>query len=162
LKIIFFFVLILLSALIFLKITNQNQAELDQKITPTVNEKPKVVIGNATIFVDVAKTTEDQQKGLSGRESLQQNEGMLFLFEDDTYQGFWMKDMLIPIDIIWIKDGRIIYIHNNVNPQPGVPDEKLTLYAPPVAIDRVLEVNAGFSERNGIEVGDSVDISALN
>lgn len=149
-KIIFFFVLILLSALIL------------RKITPAVNEKPKVVIGNATIFVDIAETSEEKQRGLSGQSSLAKDGGMLFLFNNDAYQSFWMKDMLFSIDIIWINNGKIIYIHENVDPpQPGIPDSKLSLYTPPTAIDKVLEVNAGFSEKHGIKVGDVVDFSGI-
>ena len=83
-------------------------------------------------------------KGLSGRASLPPDYGMIFLYEDKDIPEFWMKDVLFPLDIIWIDDGVIIDIHENVPPpNPNTPDNQLELYSPKQPITMVLEVNAG-------------------
>ena len=74
-----------------------------------------------------------------------------------------MKGMLIPIDIIWINDGKVSLINENV-PQPATPDvpeSNLPSYSPKDPIDYVLEVMAGFSKENKIKVGDAVDLSGI-
>lgn len=126
-------------------------------------------MGNKKILVEAADTPQKKQQGLSGREKLNDNQGMLFDFpnDDGARPGFWMKDMLFDLDIIWIKNnpstssGRIISITPNV-PAPfkdkglGIKDKHLPLYYPPDEIDQVLEVNAGWSRENEVEVGDEV------
>ena len=68
-------------------------------------------------YVEVADTLNEREKGLSGKQSLEINKGMLFIFEKETLSGFWMKDMNFPIDIIWIdKNMRIIGIEKSPVP----------------------------------------------
>lgn len=124
--------------------------------TPMLNE---ITIGSAKVKVEVAKNEAERQKGLSGRKSLDNDRGMLFVFEKATSAVFWMKDTKIPLDLIWIKDGKVIKIDKGVQPEPGVSDDKLTRYYSNDPIDYVLEVNAGFSDKNGVEIGNSVNIS---
>ena len=118
--------------------------------TPT--SSPIVTIGEKTIKVTVAKTKEERSKGLSGTTSLEENNGMLFVFDPEASPTFWMKDMLISIDIIWISDGKVVKIDKNVQ-----IDSKT--YNPGQPIDYVLEVNAGFSDKNNIKVGDPATIT---
>ena len=121
--------------------------------------RPTLYIGNAKIFVNFANTDEERQKGLSGRDNLAEKEGLLFVFDKDSNPGFWMKDMLIPIDIIWINDGKIIQIDKNVPPPPlGTSLTDLAIYRASIGIDYVLEVNSGFSEKNGLKVGDNISL----
>ena len=73
-----------------------------------------------------------------------------------------MKERLFPLDFIWIKDGEIVQIDENIPaPAPGTPDNELNFISPKESVNYVLEVNAGFVEKNGIEVGDEVVISAI-
>lgn len=119
----------------------------------------KVTINNIDISVEVVKSLKERQKGLSNRNSLVEYEGMLFIFEEDKQPVFWMKDMKFPIDIIWIDDFRIAKIDNNIPPPvPGTTDEQLVRYRPNQPIDYVLEVNAGFTDKQDILVGDYVQI----
>lgn len=110
------------------------------------------------ILVNVARTKKQQTRGLSGRDSLPENEGLLFVHEKVDYQSYWMKEMLFPIDIIWIKNNQIVGFVENAQPQ----EPPLTIYTSPVPVDKVLEVNAGFVEENAINVGDILDIPPLN
>ncbi|RJQ33749.1 DUF192 domain-containing protein [Candidatus Parcubacteria bacterium] len=108
-----------------------------------------VEIGGQQLDVYVADTPAKQELGLSGREGLGFNEGMLFVFEKDDEYAFWMKDMKFAIDIIWIDaSGKVVHIEPNLT-----PDTYPHTYRPDVPARFVLEVNAGFVERNNVQVG---------
>jgi uncharacterized membrane protein (UPF0127 family) len=128
-----------------------------QKTASTVTIKDK------TVNVEVAKTPEERSKGLSKRNSMDANTGMLFVFTGDTKAPiFWMKDTLIPLDMIWIKNEKVVKIDKNVPvPAENTVDSKLQTYSAGVPVDYVLEVNAGFSDTNSIKVGDSVVVSGI-
>ena len=121
----------------------------------------KVTIGNTIFSVEVASTTIEQTRGLSGRVSLGKDEGMLFFFNSPGVQSFWMKDMNFPIDIIWIGGGKVLGFAEDAVPQPGVPLWSLKIYPSPDGVDTVLEVNAGTVANNGIKIGDSVSVSVI-
>lgn len=119
-----------------------------------------VKIKDVAVRAKIAKTPEERRRGLSGVSALADGEGMIFFFETPAHETFWMKDMLMPIDIIWIKGGVITGVDENVpEPLPGTPDALLPRYTSSAPIDTVLEVAAGFAGRAGIAVGDTVSIS---
>lgn len=102
-------------------------------------------------FVEMAVTPDQQQQGLMHREILPEEEGMLFVFGAVTKRSFWMKDTLIPLDIIFLdQDGKINHIHHMAEPQNTTP---ITSSRPSKA---VLEINGGLANRLGIEKGDMV------
>jgi uncharacterized protein len=107
------------------------------------------------IDVEVADTQLGQINGLSNKESLEDDAGMLFVFNRPSEPSFWMKDMLFAIDIIWINNNRIIGYDKNL--QPEYPAK--THYSPKFPINSVLEVRAGFVEKHGLKIGDELDIS---
>jgi len=110
-------------------------------------------VKDKTIHVEVARTEEEQARGLMGRRSLGKDEGMLFVYERDVYHGFWMKDTLIPLSIAFIdQSGRILAI---------LDMEPLTLdiHMPPRAFRYALEMNKGWFETHRIQVGDFVRFS---
>lgn len=117
-------------------------------------EIKQVCFSEKCVEVEIVNTPETRQKGLMFRESLGENEGMLFIFEEEGLYPFWMKNTLIPLDIIWIsQDMQIVDIKTavpcNEDPCPNYSPSGKALY--------VLEVNAGFAERKGIEIGDEVN-----
>lgn len=125
-------------------------------IFPSPTPSAKLIkLDDTEVEVEIAKITEERQKGLSGRQELGENSGMLFVMPKNTKPTFWMKDTLFPLDIIWIKDGKVLGISENAPVEKDVPDEKLTLYPAPSVVDYVLEVNAGFSQKNGIKAGST-------
>src|SRR6056297_2901227 len=83
-----------------------------------VEKQARVVIDGQIILADVALTNEDREQGLSGVKYMGDNEGMLFIFEEEKKHGIWMKDMRIPIDILWIKDEVIVDVDEHVMPEP--------------------------------------------
>jgi len=113
-------------------------------------------IGTLAIPVEIAATEDAKEKGLSGRPLLPQNQGMLFLFEKPGIYRFWMPDMHFPIDIIWMDSTRtVVDISADVSNQ--FDPEHPRYYTPSSPARYVLEVNAGFAARNGINKGDVAD-----
>lgn len=112
-----------------------------------------IKINNIEILVEIADTSLKQAKGLSNRNFLKENRGMLFIFEKPNYYSFWMKEMNFPIDIIWIDENwQIVDITENILPQifpKTFQPERLVKY--------VLEVKAGFVQKNKIKIGDKVN-----
>ena len=122
---------------------------------PTFWDEAKALLRSAPCLeVEIADTPELQVQGLSGRKSLSENKGMLFVYEKPAMPGFWMKDMRFPIDIIWLgEDIRVAGIEAHVPPEtyPAV-------FYSPSPVRYVLEVNAGWAERNGITSGSKICI----
>lgn len=110
-------------------------------------------IGDAAITVEIADTPGKRAKGLSGRESLAENRGMLFVFDKPGYYSFWMKDMLIPLDFIWLNGGEIIQINENIRPKDYPPPK---FFTPKYPADSVLEINAGTAKKLNIKIGDKI------
>lgn len=134
------------------------------KSTPAlfvITNPKEITVHNSKFNVFVAANNQDRQKGLSGVSSLKENEGMLFVFESKNIMPtFWMKDMLIPLDFIWINDDKVVEINQNIlPPSPNTPEKDLKTYAPSVSVDYVLEVNAGTVTRESLKVGDGVNLS---
>jgi uncharacterized membrane protein (UPF0127 family) len=118
-------------------------------------EKGKVVIdGRVTIDVEVARTPEAQAKGLGGRSSLEKGTGMLFPFDKPDYRIFWMNGMLIPLDILWVRGGRVAAIEAKIPP----PAANTPLAAFSHVADLVLEVPGGYAHEMGIRVGQPVQV----
>lgn len=151
----------------FMVIFTAQKTDPDLQITsataePTPSPTPTVInVDQQPIRVGVAATESTRRQGLSGRQPLDNDEGLLFVFPQDSRPQFWMKDMLFDIDIIWINDGVINKIDANV-PAPENPGDELPYYLPTNGpVDYVLEMNAGSAQSFGFEVGDSVDLSNI-
>lgn len=111
-----------------------------------------VILGGKKYSVLVARTTNQLTKGLSGRVSLGQDEGMLFEFRESRKYGFWMKDMSFPLDIIWISDdNKIVHIEKSL-----ATSTYPKIFYPENIARYVLEINAGELEKLNIKIGDSV------
>ena len=132
--------------LIFIEVKNTQEAV-------HINE-PSIKINNAIIAVEIADEASEQWQGLSDRKNLGPNNGMLFVFPDYQKRTFVMRRMHFPLDIIWIKDDKIVGIAKNLPPENENPDK---LYSSPLPINYVLEVNGEFCDENVIRVGDTID-----
>ena len=117
--------------------------------------QPSITIGGETVVVEVARTSAEKEKGLSGRVSLPEGKGMLFLFDRPDRHGFWMPGMHFSIDIVWIgADWRIVDIAKEIPPE-SYPDVVVS----DVDAQYVLEVPAGSIERYGWNVGDETEFA---
>lgn len=130
-----------------------------QKYKPfsLAEKNPSLNIKGKTLSLEIADTPEELAKGLSGHKPLAENEAMLFIFSPPQNVVFWMKNMTFSIDIIFIADGKVMQVFSKVPPPlPNTPDSQLERYVSPGPVDYVLETQAGWSEKNKIEVGDQV------
>jgi uncharacterized membrane protein (UPF0127 family) len=110
-------------------------------------------IGTTTLNIEVADTDIKRIKGLSGREGLAENSGLLFVFEKEGYQQFWMKDMKFPIDMAWLdKNKKIIHIESNVSPETY--PKTFTSQTPALF---VLETPANFFTSHQIPIGTQAE-----
>lgn len=116
------------------------------------NEKVVLEIAGQKITAEVVRTPEKRAKGLSGRESLEDGEGMLFVFDTPSKLTFWMKGMNFPLDFIWIRGNEIRDL------SPNVPVDYPGLLHTREEVDKVLEVNVGFVDEYSIHIGDSIVI----
>ncbi|MFA6159608.1 MAG: DUF192 domain-containing protein [Parcubacteria group bacterium] len=111
-----------------------------------------VEIGGQKFFVELAKTPEKQMQGLGGRAKMREKEGMLFDFGKYGKYSFWMKDAKFDLDILWINEGKIVHIAENVS------HESLETINPQITADKVLEINSGLTDKYNFKIGDSVKI----
>jgi hypothetical protein len=96
-----------------------------------------VIIGEKRYSLDVADSDAERKKGLGDRDSLCEECGMLFVFEQPGQYAFWMKDMRFPLDIIWLLGDEVVFVAHNVQL------DFLGILDPVVSADRVIEINAG-------------------
>lgn len=123
------------------------------------NNISRVKINDTTIKVEVVDTADKRNKGLSGRDSLASDSGMLFIYDKMGKYPFWMKGMKFPLDFIWISGLRIVDILTNIAPpSPNQPDQSLPIYQSITPIDKVLEVAGGFASSHNIHVDDTIEI----
>ena len=105
----------------------------------------------AVYSLELARTPEEQARGLMYRESLPPRTGMLFLFGDSAVHGFWMKNTMIPLDMIWLdRSGRVLFISADTPPCKADPCPS---YGPEAPASSVLEIAGGMAKREHVTVG---------
>lgn len=144
------FVILGFILLVFLIINNKNNS-------PEKRDYPNITINSANFKISVANTYAEQVKGLSGRTSMQNDAGMLFIFDKPGHYGFWMYGMKFPLDIILILNNKVVALHENLPPAPA-GNTSPPIWGSEVLADKALEINAGLAKKYGIKVGDTVEI----
>ncbi|BAY21028.1 hypothetical protein NIES2100_07730 [Calothrix sp. NIES-2100] len=119
----------------------------------------EAIVPNGTkIQLEVAQTPKQQEIGLMYRKSLPNNQGMLFKFPSPQPAKFWMKNTLIPLDMVFMQNGVVKYIQTSAPPCTSDPCPS---YGPNVLIDTVIELRSGRSSELGLKVGDSIQINKI-
>lgn len=118
----------------------------------------KVEIGGIVINAEIADDDKERAIGLMNRTSLAENAGMIFIFDDEKHRSFWMKNTLMPLDMIFISANGAIVDITTMQPCKSLFCESYKSKQP---AKYVLEVNAGFAEKHGVKVGDRVELLAL-
>ncbi len=122
------------------------------------NQKKKFIrlnINSNPFIVELALTPSEWEKGLMFRKQIPDDYGMLFVFREEGYQWFWMKNTFVPLDIIWInREKKIVYIAENCKP---CLEEPCPSYGEEIPVLYVLELKAGSVKKYGIKKGDRVD-----
>jgi len=106
----------------------------------------------------VAKTPAHQYKGLGDRESLEEYDGMLFIYYEKKKIGIVMRDMEFPIDIIWLDNGVVVDLVANVQVEEDVLEEQLMRYYPRKEVNLVLELPAGWVDEHEVKIGDRLTL----
>lgn len=155
-------IVVFIASLVMLVLSVKKQNDVQPTQNTAIAAKPTITIKGKTFILEIADSPEEHIIGLSNRQNLPQDTGMLFIFDSAGTQAFWMKDTFIPLDMIFINSDKIVTIHKNVPaPAPIVPDMQLPRYAPTEPANLVLEVNAGVSDQYGFVTGDTVEIKGL-
>lgn len=112
------------------------------------------------VHAEVAATEAEREHGLMNRKSLGDLDGMIFVFEAPGLHTFWMKDTLIPLDMLWLDaNGKIVSIAETV---PPCKTPQCPTYPPSAPASFVLELNAGFAKKHQIRIGDTVAVSGID
>lgn len=120
--------------------------------------KAQIKIKNETFKVLVSDNLKHWTKGLGGRKDLGEYDGMLFVFPDTDQHVFVMRDMQFPIDIIWLKNGKIVDMAPNVPVDSTANEDELIPYAARDVSDKVLEFKVGTIEKLHLKIGDKVEV----
>lgn len=121
--------------------------------SPTVTLQDSQGATLATVEVEIADSEAERATGLMFRESLGENQGMLFVFPSDTQSSFWMRNTLISLDMVFIDvNGLVVDLIENATPESD------TLLTPRQSYRYVLEVNGGFAARHGVPIGGRAQI----
>ncbi|GMX58420.1 MAG: hypothetical protein MCSN_0740 [Candidatus Microsyncoccus archaeolyticus] len=120
-----------------------------------VNLKAEIIINDAVFDVKVLVFNSEKIKGLGGKQELKDNQGMLFVYLNEDKRYFWMKDMNFPIDVLWIRDNKIVNISENV---PILTKGEITRINSLYNVDKVLEIKAGSVSKYNINIDDEIII----
>lgn len=119
----------------------------------------KAKVNTNEFMLEVADTPESRKTGLMNRTQMDQDKGMVFIFDNDGMYSFWMKNTLISLDILWLDSNyKIVYIAKNVPPCEETKTPKCPSYSPGVMARYVVELNAGVSDTGNIKVGDTFEV----
>ncbi|KKP58249.1 MAG: hypothetical protein UR52_C0021G0005 [Candidatus Gottesmanbacteria bacterium GW2011_GWA1_34_13] len=154
-KIFILLLFIIGGVLVYFYYTKNGLPFISKEPKPTSSMVSQIKINNQLFEIDIADTNDKRAQGLSGKSRLCENCGMLFIFDTKDDYGFWMKDMLFPLDFVWIDVNIIVDITENV-PVP-ITATYLPQYRPKQPVNRVLELNTGIIKKYQIKIGDSVE-----
>jgi uncharacterized membrane protein (UPF0127 family) len=119
----------------------------------------QVEIADQIVELEVARTPSEQAMGLMFREELADNRGMLFSFANPRPVSFWMRNVLINLDMIFLRNGEVVAIANNV---PPCETQTCPTYGPNATVDQVIELRGGRAAELGLQPGDTLTIEFLD
>lgn len=135
--------------------SSSQQTQLGQSLPISA----QVSLGGELISLEVATTSRQQAIGLMFRPEIPDNRGMLFPFDPPRPVNFWMRNVQVPLDMVFLRQGEIVAIAHNVPPctTPGCPT-----YGPNAPVDSVMELRGGRANELGLSAGDRIDIQFLD
>lgn len=140
--------------LVVISVNKAAVKKTDKKISFSDDAKIKIKIGSSDdVLAEVAQSDAKKHTGLGGRNSLAAGDGMLFVFDSSSNYSFWNKDMLFAIDLVWIQDGAVVDVTEDMPDFKTSPNYTVT---PKGAVNLVLEVNTGFIKEHNIKIGDKI------
>ncbi|MDR0822846.1 MAG: DUF192 domain-containing protein [Endomicrobium sp.] len=150
---------LIVCGIVIILCTQTNKGTIDNPAAAVQDEMQdgaiiKTQVGENQLNLILAKSSEASAKGLSDRTEIPQD-GMLFVFDEPQILVFWMKDMLIPIDIVWIGSNTVLGFSENAQPEYNAPDIALKRYYSPENTDTAIEIKAGAVKKLNIKKGDA-------
>lgn len=151
-------ILVIIGIFVFRTIVSAPTPVSEDTVTAEISyTKKDVTIGNSLFTLEIANTPVLRERGLSYRESLAQNTGMLFVFDTPSLHYFWMKDMNFPIDVIWLdQDKKVVHIEHSLSPSTYPKS-----FGPHTNTQYVIELSAGEAKRSGLTLGNTVKFDFL-
>ena len=125
---------------------------------PLERNQTEIYFEEHRFSVEIADTSEARARGLMNREQLGENQGMLFVYEEEADRSFWMKNTLVPLDIIFLNSDLEVINIEKANPEPNTSDENLASYESDSPAQYVLEINQNRSEEIGLEKGSEMSL----
>jgi len=125
---------------------------------PLEGNQTEIYFQDHRFDVEIADTSEERARGLMFREELGENEGMLFVYEEEADRSFWMKNTLIPLDIIFLDSNFEVINIEKADPEPNTSDQNLASYISDRPAQYVLEINQNRSEEIGLEKGSELSL----
>lgn len=145
-------IVILTFAVVLLFALGMHLTKREPSTLDTMLPVSTIHIDSVALRVEVATTAGQQEQGLSGRASLAEGAGMLFVFDEIATWGIWMKDMRFPLDIVWADDtGGVVTVAHDIS-----PDTYPQVFYPTEPARYVLEVPAGFTTVHGVAEGSKL------
>jgi uncharacterized protein len=135
-------------------------AAAGQYASPSRSSGAEVILADKTrVAVEIADSEDERALGLMHRKFMSANDGMIFVFDEPGRHAFWMKNTLIPLDMLWLDPaGKVVWIAKSVPPCRSDP---CPTYPPAADASYVLEVNAGFADKHGVKVGDALTLRGV-
>ena len=153
---------VIIIAIVILKSTSSVKSPFFMSLFPnnsaSFSSKGTADFHGHTIKLLVAKTPKEQHIGLSDRNSLPLDTGMIFPFDHPDYYQFWMRHMKFPLDIIYVNGEKIVTVLENVQ-NPPYSMENPPILRPQIPADKILEVNAGTAKKYNVKSGDTIKVT---
>ncbi|AFY72354.1 hypothetical protein Syn7502_00186 [Synechococcus sp. PCC 7502] len=146
-------------------LANPNNLKINSPIAQKISQTDKAQylpiaakakMAGRIINLEVTRTTAEQSKGLMFRPTLPDDRGMLFNFNPPQAIGFWMKDVPVPLDMVFLYQGKVVAISANAQPCKSLPCKVYPANA--VVTDQVIEIRAGLAKEIGLKLGDVVTV----
>ena len=143
--------------------SGQPEVTFPEPVNGRVVKTEEVWLADRLFIMELALTPEQRAQGLMGRSSMVDNEGMLFVFPDvepfPTEVSFWMKNCLMPIDVIFIsREGQITAVYEMQPPLPGTPDSELIIYTSNGPVQFAIELRGGLAAELGLQARDFISL----
>jgi uncharacterized membrane protein (UPF0127 family) len=132
------------------------EASSDER--PLEGNQTEIYFESHSFEVEIADSPEERARGLMFREELGENQGMLFVYKEEADRSFWMKNTLIPLDIIFLNSDLEVINIEKADPEPDTSDENLASYRSERPAQYVLEINQNRSEEIGLEKGSEMSL----
>lgn len=136
--------------------TTQSPANPGQTLPISANA---IIPNGTTIQLEVARTQKQQEMGLMYRPALPDNRGMLFQFPSPQSTKFWMKNVPVALDMVFLQNGVVKYVEASA---PPCANEPCPTYGPNVPVDKVIELRSGRAAELNLKPGDTIKIEFLN